>query len=264
MDWLDDIILGVIQGITEFLPVSSTGHLVVAETLLDKKPDLTLNIILHAGTLLAILVFYHRDIWRAVARDRRVLELLVVGTIPVAVVGLVVKNWFRDLTEDPLLTGFMLLITGGVLLSTARRGPGEKDYHALTFRAVLLIGLVQAAAVMPGISRSGVTIVAGLAVGLRRESAAAFSFLLAIPAIGGATALQLFQWYFTRVATFNAAGPPPLDAGRMALAAGVSFVVGLAALWWLVGWLRRGRLHWFGLYCIPLGLAVVAWQLLAN
>ena len=253
MDWLHVVILGVLQGITEFLPVSSSGHLVVVEALLGQEPQLSLNIILHAGTLLAILVFYRREVWRLVGDDRCVVILLVVATVPAAVAGLVVKRYFQQWTESPLLAGVAFIVTGILLLMTLRRQPGQMRYEALGYRAALLIGLIQAVAVLPGISRSGVTIVAGLALGLRRESAAAFSFLLAIPIIAGAGALELFELYTKSDTT--------IAAGQLGLGVAVAFIVGLASLWWLVRWLQQGRLHWFGLYCIPLGLAVIAWQL---
>ena len=157
-------------------------------------------------------------------------------------------------SKNPVVTGFMFLVTGGLLLWSAKHESGKMTCRELTFRQAFSIGLFQAFAILPGISRSGATIVAGLGHGLRRDEAAAFSFLLAIPAIGGAgfiEALDLFEKGFS--------GTPP---AALAFGCLVSFLVGLASLAWLVRWLQQGRLHIFAWWVFPLGIAVLAWQLL--
>ena len=255
MIWLEILILAIVQGITEFLPISSSGHLVVGGEVFEQlgcpiEERLTVHIVLHGGTLAAILVFYWRQIWRLLGEDRRVIGLILVGSIPAAFVGLVLKKYFEAELVHPLVAGCMFPITGIMLLWAARRKPGETDYLELRYGHALLIGVFQAVAILPGISRSGATIVAGLGLGLKREQAATFSFLLAIPAIGGAMLLDMLDYSSQDVSV------GPLAAGAL-----VSFVVGLLALRWLVQWLKEGRLHLFAWYLIPLGVVVIAWQL---
>ena len=253
------IVLGIVQGITEFLPISSSGHLVIVHAILAQTGgamqfDVSdVVIVLHAGTLLSILVFYWQCVWRLVGEDRRVLSLLVVGTLPAAVVGLTVKLAFKGIFESPLLAGFMLMATGAMLLWIARRPFGSGAYQRLTYGQSLLIGLSQAVAILPGISRSGSTISAGLSMGMSPKSAATFSFLLAISVIAGAAVLEI------KDLALGAPGTTPLT--HLAVGAAVSFAVGLVALRWLISWLERGRLQYFGYWCLAVGPAVAVWQL---
>jgi undecaprenyl-diphosphatase len=160
----------------------------------------------------------------------------------------------KNLMDKPLLVGCMLPVTGLLLIAGSRCASGSTDYTQMSYRQAFLVGLFQAAAILPGISRSGTTIVGGLVAGLRRDSAATFSFLLAIPAITGAVALEM-----RKVLVSGSSH----ELGPLLLGAVVSFLVGLLALVWLNRWLARGRIQWFAFWCIPLGLAVIAWQLLA-
>ncbi|HID76092.1 MAG TPA: undecaprenyl-diphosphate phosphatase [Planctomycetaceae bacterium] len=257
MALLETILLAIVQGIGEFLPVSSSGHVVVLaaafrELGTELGSTLTINIVLHLGTLAAIVVVYGRRIGRLAGRDRRVVPLLVVASIPAAVVGVGLKLGCKATLESPLLAGLMFPVTGVILLASARLKPAGLDCCALGYGQALVIGLFQALAILPGISRSGSTIVAGLACGLKREEAAAFSFLLAIPAIGGAGLLEALHWL---------ARPPAVDSlGLLAVGGLLSFGVGLASLLWLLEWLRQGRLHHFAWWVLVLGPAVVVWQ----
>lgn len=263
MIYLRIVILGIVQGITEFLPISSDGHLVVADRLFGlfggealPKGDILETIILHLGTLLAILVIYWRRILRLLGADRRVIGLLFAGTIPAGVVGIVLEEYFSAWLTDPRLTGAMLLVNGAILLWINRRSEGPLAYQQLSYGQTLLIGACQAAAPLPGISRSGTTIAGGLAVGLRRDDAATFSFLLAIPAISGAVAVALLKL------AGGAEISSPADV--LAIGAVVSFFVGLVSLRLLLKVLSSGRLHWFGWWCIGLGAVVLAWQFSAS
>jgi undecaprenyl-diphosphatase len=259
MEFLHIIVLAVVQGLTEFLPVSSTGHLNVAEALLsrgatkDSVAQLALIVMLHVGTLLAVLMVYWRRILRLVGADASLLGKLLVGTLPAGVVGLTIKKTCPWLETQLLLTGAMFLVTAALLLRSRRHLDGATPYEQVSYRQALLIGCAQALSVLPGLSRSGTTIVAGLMVGLRRDAAATFSFLLSIPVIGGACLLQTVE-----LLTEPVSGVPimPMLVGVL-----VSFVVGVVALLWLLRWLEGGRLHHFAWYLIPVGCGVIAWQL---
>ena len=250
------LLLAVIQGIAEFLPISSSGHVVVAATLLGNDLDIVdVNIVLHLGTLVAILIFYVRQIWRLLTTDRRVIPLLVVATIPAAALGVLIKSRFEWLLEDPLLAGCMLVLTGLLLVLGMRLPQGDGRYQELSWRGALAIGSAQAFALLPGISRSGTTIVAGLGKRLSAPDAATFSFLLAIPAIGGASTLELID-------LIQGGTTLTTPVWQLALAALVSCLVGLWSLRWLVRCLERGNLHFFSIWCIAIGLMVIVWQLM--
>jgi len=247
------IILGVVQGVTEFLPVSSSGHLVIVEAMMAEGGDATVNIVLHAGTLGSILVYYFRRIWRLLVEDRRMIGWLIVGTIPAVVVGLPLKRYAEHLLEDALLAGLMLIVTGLMLVWISRRPHGEKGENEVGYAASFWIGCGQALAILPGISRSGATITVGLAQGLARRASATFSFLLAIPAIAGASILEI------RDLLDQTDGPVPV--GNLLAGGLVAFAVGILSIWWLVRWLEKGQIQWFAWWCIPVGLGVVVWQL---
>lgn len=272
MGLVEVIILAIVQGLTEFLPVSSSGHLVVANALLESlgypptQDLLEVEIILHLGTLLAIFVFFWREIWQLLVRDWRLIPLLAVATIPAVVIGLPLKEFHTDWLESPLLAGFMFPVTAALLIWGSRQPVSNTSYRDLSYAGAVKIGLLQSLALLPGISRSGSTIAGGLLSGLDRRGAATFAFLLAIPAIGGAGLLEVLKLIkHSRAASTGdasasiaAATTAPLT---LAVGALVSMVVGLFALWWLLKWVQQGRLALFAWYLVPLGVAVVAWQL---
>ena len=258
------ILLAIVQGLTEFLPVSSSGHLLVANRLLETlgKPQvadlLEVSIVLHLGTLAAVLVFYRREIARLFGSDRRVIGLLILGTIPAAVLGILLKKVVPEelsklILENALLAGFMFPLTALLLVWSERRSPGEHDYPQLGWGKVFFIGMFQAVALLPGVSRSGATIAAGLAAGLQRNAAATFAFLLALPAIAGAGLLESLE--------IVEAGTTGTPLGTLATGFLVSMAVGLVALRMLISWVNRGRLSLFAYYLVPLGVVVIAWQL---
>ena len=251
------IVLAVVQGVAEFLPISSSGHLVIVDELLGGHTDVTdVNIVLHAATLLSIIVFYWNRVWKLLGSDRSTIPRLIVGTIPVVVIGLVVKLKFEHLLQNPLLAGCMLLFTAAILYYTSRRPREEGTYQELTFGRTFAIGLAQAFAILPGVSRSGTTICAGLKAGLSRNDAATFSFLLAIPAIGGATVLELKD--------LLGGAELSMSIGHLATGAIVAFLVGLVSLWGLLRVLERGKLQYFAHWCVVVGLTVITWQLVSG
>jgi len=262
MEILQAVLLGIVQGIGEFLPISSSGHLVITGDLLDRvmnttsTPDerLLLNVTLHAGTLLSILIIFRREILIALGQPRLLL-LLALASVPAGAIGLTFKDLFKTVFSTPLIAGLGLFVTAVVLVVGHRLERSERSCEQLTWTQALLIGLFQACALVPGISRSGSTISGGLLTGLKRESAATFSFLMAIPVIGGATLLEARSLLTGEI---QVESPIPLVCGGL-----TAFVVGLFTLRWLLRLVSRGRLYWFSYYCVAVGTATVVWQLVA-
>lgn len=251
-DPFETIVLPILQGIGEFLPISSSGHLVIAEELGGHAPDSSYNVLLHLGTLFSIVVVFFRRILQLMLADRRVIPLLVIGTIPAAVIGLTIKATCEEVLESAMLAACMLPITGALLLWSSRKADGQTEYRDLTWKQTLVIGFFQACALLPGLSRSGFTIAAGLLLGLRRDQATTFSFLLAIPAILGAAVLESKDML---------TGDAPLPTTEQWIGTAVAAVIGIAALHWLIRWVEQKRLHWFAYWCIPFGITVAIWLL---
>ncbi len=253
---LEILILAVVQGIAEFLPISSSGHLVILGALMGQLSESpTLEIILHAGTLGSILVVFWRRILRLLSSDARVIPLLIVGTIPAAVVGLTIKANFEHILRSPLLAGAMLLVTGAMLIVLGRLKPRDGEYQSMNLIGAALVGCFQAFAILPGVSRSGSTILGGRLMGLKNDDSVTFSFLLAIPAILGATVLTLKDLWKQH----SQGQPIDFSISELVIGAVVSFAVGIFALYWLIGWSRQDRLHWFAWWCIPAGILVLVY-----
>ena len=250
MDFLDALILGILQGITEFLPVSSSGHLVIGQKLLGiNVPGNAFEVILHIGTLMSILVVFWPDIHRLLGdikdyNTRTYIFTLLLGTTPAIIVGLSLKDQVALMFDNAHSVALALIITGIILVFSKWFLNKKSD---LTLVKGFCIGLTQALAIIPGISRSGATICAGLMMGLSSEEAARFSFLLAIPAIAGAGLL-------------TAIDIDKISIGMDVMAVGLlsSFLVGLVALKWLLNLLKTGKFYWFGVYCLLLGI-IAAW-----
>lgn len=244
---LDAIFWGLIQGLTEFLPVSSSGHLVLIPALFDRPgPDLATNAMLHLGTLAAVLIFYRSDIARMAKFDRparKLITLIVIGSIPAVILGLLFEDRIEELVEEPTKVAIMLIVTGVILLATTLLRLGDRRTEDLRPIDSLLIGLAQSLALIPGISRSGMTISAGLARGVERTESARFAFLLGIPVIAGAGLLQMAE-----VLTSGESIPASVWVG--VIVAGLS---GYAAIAILLRLLARVGLAPFGLYCITFG-----------
>lgn len=266
MDYVYAVILGVVQGVAEFLPISSSGHLVIAEALLRSLAGkelpvwlqgMTMNVALHFGTLMSIGLVYFRDLL-ALRQRPRLLALIVLASVPVGIVGLKFKDQLETIFDNALAAGGCLMMTGLILLVARRmqrrEQVGEQDLAKMPVRTAVVIGVFQAVAILPGISRAGSTVGAGLMCGLRGPDAARFSFFLAIPAIGGATLLELLK--ILRETESSVPNWSPVLAGAV-----VSFVVGVLCLRWLIRLLSEDRLHWFAVYCLSVGLATVLWQL---
>lgn len=263
MDYIHAIILAVVQGIAEFLPISSSGHLVISDALLQQTmgsslpatmtDSATMGIALHFGTLLSILVVYRRELMDVI-KDTQTLAMIVVATIPVGVIGLLLKDYVEQAFHSPLTAGCALLATAVFLLVGRRLQSQTPTADKVSLGTAIAVGLFQAVAIVPGISRSGSTIAAGMACGMKREDAARFSFLIAIPAIGGASVLELKD-FVTGEASFSG-NLMPVVIGML-----VSFVVGVLALRWLIRMVVADRLHLFAFYCLIVGIATIIWQL---
>jgi undecaprenyl-diphosphatase len=251
------ILLGIVQGATEFLPVSSSGHLVMAQEVLDVHLEGVLfEVAVHLATLLSIALVYRERIGALVrgafARDRDALDylgLLAVATVPAGLLGVLAKDRIEALFENPYATGVALLVTGALLWSSRAAVERAGDVRP-GWRAALLIGVAQAFALVPGISRSGSTVVAALWLGIPAREAAAFSFLMALPAIGGAAVLQIPDLAAATEVPWAA-----LLAGGLAAA-----VTGVLAIRTFVAMLGRGAFHWFAPYCWIVGLAFLTWM----
>ena len=277
------LMMAIVQGVGEFLPISSSGHLFVFGKLLfggiDEDELMTLNILLHAGTLLSILVIFRKWIWEMLTENRRLIFLVIVGTIPTGIIGVLIKKEFPFLTNSLRLTGVGFLVTGWLLLSClgkkgrnpedAPQGEGtagisenqsadtelsRKTLRTMSWLDAVIIGIFQGVAVLPGISRSGTTIVGGILRKLRAEDSAIFSFLLAIPAIGGAVTLELIEFLSEKKGVLWDSNFPLYLLGAL-----VSFFIGLVSLIFLLKWLKQGKLAWFAWWLFLIGTFSIIW-----
>ena len=262
MGILESVILGIVQGIAEFLPISSSAHLIVVSEAMGGKPlSLDLNVALHMGTLLAVLIYFWRDWWGlfdgvVVARFARktrspeaekLLSLLLVGSIPAGVLGLTLKDQIEYYLHDPLVVCIPLILVGVLLWRVDKKSSGEKGYEALTLKGVFCIGIAQACALVPGVSRSGATILGGLFSGLSREASAKFSFLLGTPAMLGAFLLELDGILGLLV-------QPVFLTGVL-----VSFGTGCLAMYLFFKFLRKFGFGAFALYRSLLAIGIFFW-----
>ncbi|GAW91548.1 undecaprenyl-diphosphate phosphatase [Calderihabitans maritimus] len=249
------IFLGLVQGLTEFLPVSSSAHLVIAQHYLHiSTPGLTFEILVHFGTLVAVLVAFRKDILSLFRKPfQRLTYLIIIGTVPTAIIGLVFESYVEQLFGSVLAVGFMLLVTGFFLWIGETLVSGGKGTEEMSFRDALFIGIAQGMAVTPGISRSGITISAALVRGLNRETAARYSFLVVIPVILGATILKGAE-LLSSPASREILSPYLIGTA-------VAAISGYWAIKSLLKVLREGKLRYFSVYCWLLGLILIIEQL---
>lgn len=263
MDLLQALVLGVVQGATEFLPISSSGHLVLVPWLLgwrlEPEAAFVFDVLVQLGTLVSVLLVFRVDLTRivvaalgALARGKpwatpeaRLAWLLLLASVPGALLGIVLKETVQAAFESPTAVSASLLVTAALLWTSERVGRREKPVEEVTAIDSVFVGVFQSLALFPGISRSGATIAGGLRRGLRREEAARFSFLMAVPIMLGAGAIALLDL----VSAPNAYDQvPPLMVGFLA-----ATVVGYAAIRWLLSYLSRNPLTPFIVYCSAVG-----------
>jgi undecaprenyl-diphosphatase len=243
------IVLGIIQGFTEFFPVSSSAHLVFAQKLFGiRGEELVISLVLHLGTVLSLCVFFSRDII-ALFRQPKTVGFIAIVTVITGIIGVAGKKFFESLFAEALAAAAALIVTGVILIFTQRFMRANKELRALNNKDAVSLGLAQAFAIIPGISRSGMTISTLLFRGIDRETSFRFSFLAAIPAVLGAVLLESKD-----IGAGFTVRPLDLIAGFCA-----SFLSGLFALSILRKVLRRAKLHYFGYYCILAAMVAIIW-----
>jgi undecaprenyl-diphosphatase len=270
MSVLQAIILGLVQGATEFIPISSSGHLILVPWLFNwhfllDNPDLnkTFDVALHLGTFFAVLVYFWRDIGhllaaffrslrrrRADSTDERLAWLLLISTIPAGLVGVAFENFIEDRLGKPVLIAALMIAFGLVMWYVDRHARLEREMSALTRGGALGIGVAQALALAPGVSRSGITMVTGMLLGLKREAAARYSFLLSVPVIGGAA--------FYKALKIAADGLPAGTAVPFVVGIASATASGFVAVWFMMAYLRRHSFAPFVIYRLAVGLGVLA------
>lgn len=258
MDTLQAIILGVVQGLTEFLPVSSSGHLQLVNEILgtDLNPEsnLTFSLTLHAATVLSTIVILWAEIWkllkgifsRTFTAEQAYVLKIVISMIPVGIVGVFFKDYIEAAFSSIAVVGVMLLVTAALLAFAYYAKPRQKQ--ELSYRDAFIIGLAQAVAVLPGLSRSGSTIATGLLLGNKKESVAQFSFLMVLPPILGNALLDCLKGDFG-----GGVETLPLVAGFV-----TAFITGCIACKWMIDIVKRGKLIWFAVYCAIAGVVALA------
>lgn len=261
METIEAIILGIVQGITEFLPVSSSGHLQIAKALLDVEieENLAFDITLHAATVLSTIVVLWSEIRKLFVGlftkefndEKSYILKIIISMIPIGIVGFAFKDYIDEMLASPyilVIVGCMLLLTAALLAFAYYARPRQKEQ--ISYRDAFIIGMAQAVAAMPGLSRSGSTIATGILLGNRKESVAQFSFLMVLAPILGEMLLDLLKGE----AAFSSIGIVPLIAGFLS-----AFIVGCLACKFMIGIVKRGKLIWFAAYCALAGaIAIIA------
>lgn len=273
MTILQAILLGILQGLTEFLPISSSGHLVILPYFLNwnlpSKEMFIFNVLVQNGTLVAVIVYFWKDLWAIVkeffsqlsqgrpfaSHEARLGWLLIAATLPAGLAGLLLQDIVEQAFSSPLVAGIALIVTAILMFLAERISQNIGDLHDLTLADALVMGIMQSLALFPGISRSGATISGGLMRHLKRESAARFSFLMAVPIMLAAGGLSTYEM-FTEVSNLRTFLP------LMAVGFFTAMVVGYVAIRWLLRFLVNHKLTTFSIYCALLGGAtILVWVL---
>jgi undecaprenyl-diphosphatase len=264
--WFEAVVLGLVQGLTEFLPISSSAHLrIVGEVSGWDDPGAAFTAITQIGTELAVLVYFRRDIWRIITAwfaslggrrrgdpDARMGWLIIIGSVPIVVLGLLLQDRIETTFRDLRIVAIALVAFSLILYWADAVGSKKRELDELTVGHGVVYGFAQALALIPGVSRSGGTITAGLFLGYSRAAAARYSFLLAIPAVLGSGFFQAYQ------ALTGEIEGPPVDWGPTILATVLAFGVGLSVIAWLLRYLNRGSFTPFVVYRVLLGLTLLA------
>ena len=263
MDWIEALVLGIIQGLTEFLPVSSSGHLELAKLILPSQytgeSSMLMTVVLHFATALSTVVIFRKDLLQIIKglfqfqwnEATKFSVKIIISMIPAAFVGVffddIIESFFNDAV---LLVGSMLLVTGGLLFLADKTKNTTKEVR---FFHSIIIGISQAIAILPGISRSGATIGTSVLLGIDREKAARFSFLMVVPLIFGKIAKDLVSGDFS---TLN------MEVAPLAIGFIAAFITGLFACTWMISLVKKSKLVYFSLYCFVVGTAAIIWSFL--
>lgn len=263
ISWTQTIVLSLVQGLTEFLPVSSSGHLrIISELFFGQDAGASFTAVVQLGTEAAVLVYFARDIWDILTGwftglfhkaergfNYRMGWMVIVGTLPVGILGFLGKDLIRENLRNLWITAFVLIAFSFVFILAEKLGSKRRSYESLTIKDAIIMGCAQCLALIPGVSRSGGTISAGLFVGLEREVAARFSFLLAIPAV-------LASGLFSLPDAFDPQAGQAASASQLAVGTLIAFVVGYASIAWLLKFVSHHSFSWFAAYRIPVGILV--------
>lgn len=264
MSWVQVLVLSIVQGLTEFLPVSSSGHLrIVSELFWGQDAGASFTAVIQLGTELAVVVFFAKMIWQILTgwfkgwvdkesrgQDWKMGWFVIVGSIPIGVLGLAGKDLIRDALRNLWITAGMLILFSLVFIVAERVGKKNRGFDELTMKDAIIMGLCQCLALIPGVSRSGGTISGGLFLGLDREVATRFSFLLAIPAV-------LASGLFSLPDAFAPAAGQAASGMQLLVGTAVAFVVGYASIAWLLKFVSNHSFEWFAAYRIPVGIFVM-------
>ncbi|SLM88161.1 Undecaprenyl-diphosphatase [Corynebacterium casei] len=264
MSWIQVIVLSIVQGLTEFLPVSSSGHLrIVSELFWGQDAGASFTAVIQLGTELAVVVFFAKMIWQILTgwfkgwvdkesrgQDWKMGWFVIVGSIPIGILGLLGKDLIRDALRNLWITASMLILFSLVFIVAERVGKKNRGFDDLTMKDAIVMGLCQCLALIPGVSRSGGTISGGLFLGLDREVATRFSFLLAIPAV-------LASGLFSLPDAFDPAAGQAASGMQLLVGTSIAFVVGYASIAWLLKFVSNHSFEWFAAYRIPVGIFVM-------
>jgi len=256
MEILKIIVLGLIQGLTEFLPISSSGHLVITQKLFGiKENQLLISVLLHFGTLIPVLIIFWQDIKEILIfkkEKRHFIFLIIIASIPTALMGIFFEDFFESLFASTTSTALMLIVTGFILLIGDRIASHDKEITNFKWLNAVLVGIAQGMAIIPGISRSGSTITASLVQGLKKEDAARFSFILSIPVIGGAGLLKVGDAFSQGVSNFN----------TLAIVLGMisAVISGYIAIKYFIYILKSKKLIYFSYYLWIIGVIILLYE----
>ena len=262
--WLQALILGIIQGLTEYLPISSSGHLTIFGTLFgfDGEENLRFAIAVHAATVLSTIVVLWKEIWDILKgifkfrwnEETKYFAKIILSMIPVGIVGVLFKDYVEEIFGSGLfIVGCMLLLTAALLCFSYFYKPKQKEN--ISFKDALIIGITQAIAVLPGLSRSGTTISTGLLLGIKKENIAKFSFLMVIIPILGETFLDLMKGDFSSQNT-------GISGGSLAIGFVAAFIFGTIACKWMLNLVKKGKLIYFAYYCVVVGVVTIVYSLI--
>ena len=259
MNWIEALILGLVQGLTEFLPVSSSGHLEIGKALLgvNAADNLRFTVVVHGATVLSTLIVFRKDIWTLIQgllefqwnESTQYVAKIAFSMVPIAIVGLFFKDKVEEIFNTDkilLLVGFMLIVTAIFLAFTFYAKQKEKE---ISFRDALIIGLAQTFAILPGISRSGSTIATGLLLGNKKSEVAKFSFLMVLVPIIGENILSMFKTDISQAGS--------IDTSVLVIGFIAAFVSGLLACSWMIKLVKKGKLIYFAIYCLIIGLFAI-------